>query len=146
MPFMKMALEQAKKAPDTPTAFCVGAVLVKDGKVLETGFTGELPGNTHAEQCALEKYFSKHSTDNVPEGTVIYTTMEPCVKRLSGNLPCVDRIIPTNIKSVFVGVVEPSDFVAENCGTEKLAKHGVEYIHVPGLEKECLETARKGHK
>lgn len=145
MPFMKKALEEAKKCGPTETAFSVGALLVKDGEILETGYSRELPGNTHAEQCALEKYFKKHNVADVPEGTVIYTTMEPCSLRLSGNLPCVDRILATSIKTVFVGVVEPETFVKENDGLQKLESKGVEYIHISGLEEECLKAARKGH-
>jgi tRNA pseudouridine synthase 8/2,5-diamino-6-(5-phospho-D-ribitylamino)-pyrimidin-4(3H)-one deaminase len=145
LPYMQMALEQAKKCGPTETAFSVGAVLVKDGKVLETGYSRELPGNTHAEQCALEKYFTKHGVRDVPVGTVIYTTMEPCSERLSGNLPCVDRILGTTIKTVFVGVVEPETFVKENTGRSKLAAQGVEYILIPGFEQECLIAAKKGH-
>lgn len=145
MPFMKLALEEARKCEPTQTAFSVGALLVKDGKILETGFSRELPGNTHAEQCALEKYFAKTGGSDVPKGTILYTTMEPCSERLSGNLPCVDRILKTNIKTVLVGVLEPTTFIAENVGRKKLTERGVEYVHIPGLEKECLEAARKGH-
>lgn len=142
--YMELAIGEAKKCEGTTTAFSVGAVLVKDEKVLETGYSRELPGNTHAEQCALEKYFEKNGgVREVPEGTVIYTTMEPCSERLSGNLPCVDRILGTTIKSVFVGVVEPETFVANNTGRKKLTDEGIEYIHIPGYEDECLAIATK---
>ena len=134
--YMELALEEAKKCDGTESAFSVGALLVKDGKVLATGYSRELPGNTHAEQCALEKYYTENNTRNVPEGTIIYTTMEPCSERLSGNLPCVDRILETNIKTVFVGVLEPTTFIANNIGKEKLTKAGVEYIHIPGRSEE----------
>lgn len=145
--FMKLAMEEAKKCEGTETAFSVGAVLVKDGEVLETGYSRELPGNTHAEQCALEKYFAKNGgVRDVPEGTVIFTTMEPCSERLSGNLPCVDRILGSIIKTVFVGVVEPDTFVANNTGRKKLADAGIEYIHIPGYEEECLAIATKKPK
>ncbi|ANB12445.1 bifunctional DRAP deaminase/tRNA pseudouridine synthase RIB2 [Sugiyamaella lignohabitans] len=145
LPFMKMALEEAKKCEPTETAFSVGAVLVKDGKVLETGYSRELPGNTHAEQCALEKYYAKHGTTDVPAGTVIYTTMEPCSERLSGNLPCVDRILKTSIKTVFVGVVEPDTFVKKNTGLAKLTEKKIEYIPITGIEEEAIKAATKGH-
>lgn len=141
--FMELALEEAKKCEGTETAFSVGAVLVKDGEVLSTGYSRELPGNTHAEQCALEKYFAKHNTKDVPEGTVIYTTMEPCSERLSGNEPCVQRILKSCIKTVFVGVLEPDTFVANNTGKQLLTEANVEYIHIPGYEEECLAAATK---
>ncbi len=142
---MELALKQAQKCEETTTAFGVGAVLALDGEVLETGYSRELPGNTHAEQCALEKYFARTGEKDVPEGTVIYTTMEPCSERLSGNLPCVDRILGTSIKTVFVGVLEPDTFIKNNTGLRKLQDKNVEYIQIPGYEDECLEAAFKGH-
>lgn len=141
--YMELALEEAKKCEGTETAFSVGALLVKGGEVLSTGYSRELPGNTHAEQCALEKYFAKHNTRDVPEGTEIYTTMEPCSERLSGNLPCTDRILESSIKTVFVGVLEPDTFVANNVGKEKLNNASIEYIHIPGYEEESLKIATK---
>lgn len=143
--FMELALENANKCGETQTQFNVGAVLVNSGEVLETGYSRELPGNTHAEQCALEKYFKKVGKREVPEGTEIYTTMEPCSMRLSGNLPCVDRILQTSIKTCFVGIVEPDVFVKNNTGYAKLTRENVEYIHIPGYEQQCLKIATKGH-
>lgn len=141
--YMEMAMDEARKCEGTQVAFSVGAVLVKDNQVLSTGFSRELPGNTHAEQCALEKYFAKHNVTDVPQGSVIYTTMEPCSERLSGNLPCTDRILNSSIRTVFVGVVEPKTFIANNVGRQKLEDAGIEYIHIPGYEKQCLEIATK---
>lgn len=144
--YMELALEMANKCGETQTQFNVGAVLVNNGEVLATGHSRELPGNTHAEQCALEKYFEQTGTREVPVGSEIYTTMEPCSLRLSGNLPCVDRILETNIKTCFVGVVEPDIFVKNNSGYTKLTERDVEYIHIPGYEELCLKIAKKGHE
>lgn len=143
--FMELALEQAEKCGETQTQFNVGAVLVYDGEVLETGHTRELPGNTHAEQCALDKYKAR-TGNSPPEGTEIYTSMEPCTFRLSGNLPCADRILDTSIKTCFVGVVEPEDFVDNNTSAKKLQESGIEYIHIPGYEERSLEIAKRGHE
>ncbi|KAK9347223.1 cytidine deaminase-like protein [Lipomyces starkeyi] len=152
--YMTLALEEAKKCVPTPTAFCVGAVIVlpkgapgnttdKD-IIISTGYSRELPGNTHAEQCSLDKL-----ADNIrppPKSAVIYTTMEPCSERLSGNVPCVDRIIGSGIfKSVKVGVIEPDTFIKNNVGKQKLDAAGIQYVLVSGLEKECLEVATSGH-
>lgn len=141
--FMELALEEARKCGETDTQYNVGAVLVHEGKVLETGHTRELPGNTHAEQCALTKYAK--SGKELPEGTELYTTMEPCTFRASGNLPCADRILSTNIKTCFVGVTEPEIFVKENSSYSKLSKNGIEYVFIPGYEKKILEVATFGH-
>ncbi|KAL9603144.1 MAG: hypothetical protein Q9219_001347 [cf. Caloplaca sp. 3 TL-2023] len=87
--FMRYALALAQKSPPKPTNFRVGALLVDEAenRILASGFTLELPGNTHAEQCALQKYSSAHGVAEVdlgkvlPTQTVLYTTMEPCQKR-----------------------------------------------------------------
>lgn len=141
--FLEAALNQARLLPPTSTAYCVGAVLVgPDGSVLTTGYTNELPGNTHAEQCFLQKLLPS----TPPEGSVIYTTMEPCTKRLSGNKPCADRILENpSIRTVYVGVKEPAIFVKDNVSLEKLKKAGLEYVHIPGLEEEILEVAKRRH-
>lgn len=143
---LRLALDEARKSPPTSTAFCVGAVLVSpSGAILSTGYTRELPGNTHAEQCA----FDKLSPELPPLGSILYTTMEPCSFRLSGNKPCVDRILELGegrIKTVVVGVKEPGDFVEENTGEGRLRSRGVEYVYVEGLEKEILEVAKRGHE
>lgn len=146
--YMELALEQAAKCEPTTTAFSVGAVLVNGTKVISTGYSRELPGNTHAEQCALAKYFSSTGLNELPEDTIIYTTMEPCSFRLSGNDPCVQRIIKMNkkIKTVFVGVLEPDTFVKNNSSRSILQKHGIDYIKIPGYEEKATELATKGHK
>lgn len=146
--YMTLAVEEAKKSEPTPTAFCVGAVLVNGSRILSTGYSRELPGNTHAEQCAMEKYFRENGTDKLPWGTELYTTMEPCSLRLSGNEPCVDRVVKQegNISSVFVGVMEPSTFVKNNVSYDKLTGAGISYIKVDGFEDEAISIAAKGHE
>jgi pyrimidine deaminase RibD-like protein len=157
---MRLALDQAHESPPKPSNFRVGALLVDadTGVILSRGYTLELEGNTHAEQCCLMKIAQSHSLPEervgevLPANTVIYTTMEPCNLRLSGNLPCADRIINTKgkdgegaIKRVYLGVKEPEKFVGENQGRSKLEMNGVECIHVPGLEEDILRVATAGH-
>lgn len=172
--YLRLALQEARKSPPKPTNFCVGAVLVSpsDGTILSTGYTLELPGNTHAEQCALTKFIhaseaagktelTKRSEGEVlneqlsPEmGAVLYTTMEPCSVRLSGNETCVSRIIGTRspdlkrgIRKVVFGAKEPEDFVKESKSCAMLDEAGVawEYARDPKLEMEILQVAKAGH-
>ncbi len=151
--YMRYALSFAKKAPPKPTNFCVGAVLVDESTnaILSTGYTMELPGNTHAEQCCLSKAetmkVEQPETKPAAQKLVLYTTMEPCNKRASGNMPCTETILKAGgIKVVYVGVKEPEKFVGENVGRAKLEEAGIEYVHVPGLEAEILEVATAGHE
>lgn len=153
--YLEYALALAQNSPPKPTNYRVGAVLlnVTTNEILSSGYTLELPGNTHAEQCCFEKLASKHNIDSsrlsevLPEEAALYTTMEPCSFRLSGNLPCADRIleIGNRIKTVYVGVKEPEKFVRDNSGKAKLEQAGIKFVHVGGLEKEILEVATAGH-
>ena len=157
--YILFALSLAEKSEPKPTNFRVGAVLVDEAsnQILSTGYTLELPGNTHAEQCCLDKLSALKSVpaDDVgrvlPKSTVLYTTMEPCNKRASGNLPCTERVLKTKsaanggIKTVYVGVEEPVTFVGENKGRAKLEKAGIACVHVSGYEKEILRIATAGH-
>lgn len=127
-------------------------------QILSTGYTLELPGNTHAEQCCLDKYCATkeipvEEIGNVlPTNTVLYTTMEPCDRRASCNVPCTERILRTKsginggIKTVYLGVKEPEIFVGVNTGRTKLQEGGITCIHVTGLEDAILAVATAGHK
>ena len=153
--YMRQALELARKSPPKPTNYRVGALLVdpKTNTVLATGYTLECEGNTHAEQSCLIKLAKEHSVNEedlgnvLPEGVVLYTTVEPCFKRLSGNVPCVQRIInlQSAIKTVYVGVKEPEKFVGENTGRAQLEDAGIEVVLVEGMEEEILKVATAGH-
>ena len=165
--YMSLALNLARNSPPKPTNFCVGACLVSpytvDGyarySVLSTGYTLEQPGNTHAEQCCFIRLAAENERDSeydigpcLPDGTVLYTTMEPCNQRSVGNLPCVDRILGLKredgrqaIQKVYVGVKEPDTFVGINKGRRRLEDAGIEVIHVPGFEDEILKVATAGH-
>lgn len=138
---MARAMNEAKKSIYMPSAFCVGCVVVKDGKIISTGYSRELPGNTHAEQCALDKL----TDPSIATGADLYSTMEPCSVRLSGNLPCVQRIIASKIGRVFQGVEEPADFV-KCAGTQLLESAGISVTLVPGFAEEAINVARGQHK
>lgn len=156
---MRLALLEAQKSPPLSTNFSVGAVLFDpiNAQILSTGYTLELTGNTHAEQNALTKYAAGHGVpeeqvgDVLPEGTVLYTTMEPCVERKSGNRSCVERVLNTQrrgkggIVKIYSGVREPEIFVGENRGRKRLEEEGIECVFVEGFEEEILKVATRGH-
>lgn len=158
--YMKFALSLANNSILKSTNFRVGALLLDQdtNQILSTGYTLELPGNTHAEQCCLDKYcaMKQVSVDDIgnvlPENAVLYTTMEPCDRRVSGHVACTERILRTKIgtrggiKTVYLGVEEPEIFVGENTGRRKLTSSGIACLHVAGLEAEILSVATAGHK
>ena len=165
--FMKIALDEASKCVPTPTAFCVGCVIVvpvrstmgiEEKAVLSTGYSRELAGNTHAEANALAKAQELGSAELAkffPEGTPsdggvsgllkqadVYTTLEPCSIRTSGLPACADALVRARVLRCYIGVAEPDDFVICE-GAEKLKRGGVEVIWLKGLEQECLSAARR---
>jgi pyrimidine deaminase RibD-like protein len=147
--YLKQALNEAQKCIPTPTAYCVGCVVVDPSTqtILSMGFSRELPGNTHAEECAIAK-LKVTMNDRELKGLDLYTTMEPCSERLSGNKPCTDRILESEglIGRVVLGVREPDTFV-KCVAVEKLLAHGIVVVRNDdeGLEQECLGVARRGH-
>jgi len=153
--YMQYALTLAQKSPPKPTNYRVGALLVdaSTNTILETGYTLECDGNTHAEQSCFIKLARRHkvSEENLasilPSHIVLYTTVEPCFKRLSGNLPCVERILQygSAIKTVYVGVKEPEKFVGQNTGRKQLEDAGIKVILVKGMEEDILQVATAGH-
>ncbi|PHH55645.1 Bifunctional protein RIB2 [Ceratocystis fimbriata CBS 114723] len=175
--FMKLALAEACKSPPKESNFRVGAVIVNmdTNAVVATGYTLEMSGNTHAEESALKKLAAMHNTTEAglcsvrdltqterahpPSGSghgpgpehaaryAIYTTMEPCSLRLSGNTPCTDRLVDQRewLRCVYYGVGEPDTFVQQNTGKSKLRAAGIDVVHVPGLEEEIITVAKAGH-
>ena len=147
--WLRVALKEAEKCIPLPSAFCVGCVIVSPTTpptLLATGYSRELPGNTHAEANAIGKLLlaQPDAAASLLRGAHLYTTLEPCSVRLSGNIPCTNRIIQAGIKKVYLGVEEPTDFV--QCeGVRLLREAGIEIEVVQGFEEECLKAARRGH-
>ncbi|EDN10144.1 hypothetical protein I7I51_07020 [Histoplasma capsulatum] len=204
--YLRACLSLAQQSPPKPTNFRVGAILLSrtplspdsprtyNDTILSTGYTLELPGNTHAEQCALAKYAARHGvTDErigevlppppspplppqssgpgiykAPEGEqkniILYVTMEPCGKRLSGNMPQENHHAASvgleasqgsaaggarrksGIGKVYFGVKEPGTFVGQSVGCKMLYEAGVEWEVVEGMEEEILKVAMAGHE
>jgi len=138
--YMRKALAEAKKCKSVPTAYNVGAILLSQtGAVLSTGFSRELPGNTHAEECCLLKL----SSLGVARGGTMYTTMEPCSERLSGKMSCTDKIIKAELSRVVIAVKEPDIFVNKCVGVERLREHDLDVVVLDGLE--CAALAPNLH-
>ena len=158
--YLRICLDEARKSPPKPSNFSVGALILHypedggDPRILVTGHTLECEGNTHAEQCCFQKLAEavgspeERVSEALPQDgkLVLYTSMEPCWMRLSGNLPCVQRILRAKlIKHVVCGVKEPEKFVGENQGRMILADAGIDVVYVNGLEEEILKVATAGH-
>ncbi|OBT68036.1 hypothetical protein VE03_01455 [Pseudogymnoascus sp. 23342-1-I1] len=118
--FMEFALIQAQKSPPAGNKFCVGAILV----------------DADNRKCCFIKIADEHNLPEerihevLPVNTVLYTTMEPCNERLSGNMTCATRILrlKSAIRTVYVGIKEPGTFIARNDGQQRLEANGVKVV------------------
>jgi diaminohydroxyphosphoribosylaminopyrimidine deaminase/5-amino-6-(5-phosphoribosylamino)uracil reductase len=79
----------------------VGAVVVKDGRVIGEGFHAAA-GLPHAERVALG------ACSEDPAGATLYVSLEPCCHD-GRTPPCTDAIVAARIARVVVGSDDPSD-------------------------------------
>jgi pyrimidine deaminase RibD-like protein len=137
---MIMAIEIARQCVPVETAYNVGALMFSDdGELLTSGYSRELPGNTHAEENCLTKYAELYGTK--PFTGTLYTTMEPCSIRLSGKTSCSELLIKYKVPRVVIAVHEPARFVANCTGIEDLRKNGicVDFINDESILNSCME-------
>ncbi len=128
--YIKLTLEIAKKGKGnvSPNPL-VGAVLVKDDKIIGAGYHKNFGGN-HAEIEAI-----KNSKQEV-EGSTLYVNLEPCCHH-GKTPPCVDAIIEKKIKKVVIGTLDMNPLVSGK-GIKHLKQAGID-VKVGFLEKECIE-------
>lgn len=128
--FMHLALVEGRKAlpaclPNPP----VGCVLVKDGKVMASGYT-QPPGQHHAEAMALAQVSGDLS------GVTAFVTLEPC--SFHGRTPsCAKALVARGIRRVVVATLDPDPRNA-GAGIEILRAAGVE-VSVGVLEHAARE-------
>lgn len=82
----------------------VGAVLIKDGKIIESAYRGELKEGEHAEYTLLERKLK----DEDVKGSTLVTTLEPCTNRHIPKRPCAFHIEKRGIKKVIIGMLDPN--------------------------------------
>jgi diaminohydroxyphosphoribosylaminopyrimidine deaminase/5-amino-6-(5-phosphoribosylamino)uracil reductase len=115
--FMSAALDLARDAKGrTSPNPSVGAVIVKNGKIIGAASTSEY-GGPHAEINALKKAEGRAS------GATMYVTLEPCC-HFGRTGPCTDAIIRSGIKRVFVAKEDPNPLV-KGKGIRLLRRNGV---------------------
>jgi pyrimidine deaminase RibD-like protein len=139
--FARMAIDEARRSiseKDDRVHPKVGAVVVKDGRVLSTAHRGEQPGN-HAEFVALEKKLS----DEAVAGATVYTTLEPCTTRNQPKIPCAQRVIDRKVARVVIGMLDPDDRISGK-GVRRLRQAGIETVLFPhDLAMEVEELNRE---
>lgn len=118
--YMERALALAAKGRGTTTPNpMVGAVIVKDGRIIGEGYHIRA-GEGHAEVNAF-----KNATEDMT-GATMYVTLEPC-SHYGKTPPCADKIVEKKIGRVVVGALDPNPLVAGR-GIEKIRNAGIPVI------------------
>lgn len=126
--YMKMALSLAEQGRGwTAPNPMVGAVIVKDDKVVGKGFH-QKAGGPHAEIHALEE-----AGENA-KGATLYVTFEPC-NHTGRTPPCTKAILKGGVKRVVAGMKDPNPGVTGG-GLEFLKSQGLD-ITVGVCEEKC---------
>ncbi|MDI6605109.1 MAG: bifunctional diaminohydroxyphosphoribosylaminopyrimidine deaminase/5-amino-6-(5-phosphoribosylamino)uracil reductase RibD [Thermoanaerobacteraceae bacterium] len=126
--YMKRALELAKKGwGHTNPNPLVGAVIVKNGKIIGEGYH-EYFGGPHAEINAL-----KSAVDDV-DGATMFVTLEPC-SHFGKTPPCSNAIIKSGIKEVYIAMEDPNPMVRGR-GIKMLQEAGIN-VYLGMMEKEA---------
>ena len=128
---MKSAIALAEKGRGfTNPNPLVGAVIVKNGKIIAEGWHHKL-GSLHAERDALKNAAEK----NVDvRGASIYVTLEPCC-HTGRQPPCTQAIIESGISEVIYGSSDPNPLV-NGKGKKILEAAGIK-VAAGFLKEEC---------
>ena len=136
--FMQQALDQAKLAAmagEVP----VGAVLVRDGKIISRGFNqpiGNSDPSAHAEMMALRSAAQLESNYRLP-GTTLYVTLEPCIM-------CAGAMLHARVERVVFGATDPKTGAAGsvlNVFSEKQINHQTQ-VEGGIMGEECGQILR----
>ncbi len=126
--FIKKTLQLAKRAEGyTSPNPMVGAVLVKEGKIISCGYHKKA-GYPHAEVEAIDK------AKQFCVGSTLYVNLEPCC-HWGRTPPCVDKIIRSGIKRVVIATLDPNPSVRGK-SVKILKKAGIK-VKVGVLEEEA---------
>ena len=128
--FMRQALKEARKGLGrTSPNPCVGAVVVKNDRIIARGYHKKA-GTPHAEVNAI-----KQATEDIA-GATLYVTLEPC-NHTGKTPPCTRAILESGISRVVVGMKDPNPLV-NGTGIAFLESCGVA-VTSGVLEQQCEE-------
>lgn len=94
--------DQSRPEADGRVHPMVGAVVERDGYILQTGFRGDLAAGKHAEESALKKFTRLSDAKDA----TVYTTLEPCTER--GAESCTSLLLRYGIRKMVYGMLDPN--------------------------------------
>lgn len=140
--YMNRAISLAKKAEEKDEV-PIGAVIVKDGKVLATGYNrteNTQIATRHAEITAIERACKKLKSWRLDD-CEMYITLEPCPM-------CAGAIVNARVKKVYFGAYEKKSGSAESkfgILTDSGLNHKTEY-QGGVMEEECSKMLKEYFK
>ncbi len=131
--YMRMAIDEALKGGSNvyPNPR-VGALIVKDNKIVSSGYH-ERFGGQHAEVIAINNMSPEISN------ATLYVTLEPCDHQGKTN-PCSDIIDPKIITRVVIGTKDPNQLASGS--SKKLMEKGIQ-ISENICGNECRDINRR---
>jgi diaminohydroxyphosphoribosylaminopyrimidine deaminase/5-amino-6-(5-phosphoribosylamino)uracil reductase len=120
--FRAIELAEQARGRTSPNPL-VGAVIVKDGRVIGEGFHHAL-GEPHGEREALA------ACTEDPAGATMYVSLEPCC-HYGRTPPCTDAIVEARISRVVVASDDPTE-KASGRGLGILRDEGVDVVVAAG--------------
>jgi tRNA(adenine34) deaminase len=140
--YMQQAIEQAMLAAaagEVP----VGAVLVRNGKVISKGFNQPISNSdpsAHAEMLVLRGAAQAEANYRLP-GTTLYVTLEPCTM-------CAGAMLHARVDRVVFGASDPKTGAAGsvlNIFSEKQINHQTQ-VEGGIMSEECSQILRQFFK
>lgn len=126
--YMSRALRLARRGLGrTSPNPMVGAVVVKDGKIIGEGFH-RATGEPHAEVEAIR------AAGVETHGAELFVTLEPC-NHYGRTPPCTQAIMAAGVKRVYYGIGDPNPSVIGG-GADFLRRAGIEVVGQV-LENRC---------
>ncbi len=110
----------------------VGCVISRDDKIIAKDFHHQY-GQEHAEINALNQIGHK------AENCKLYVTLEPCSHH-GKTPPCINAIIKTGIKKVYVATLDPNPLVSGS-GVKLMKENGID-VEIGLLENNAIEVNR----
>lgn len=129
------AVELSARCEPSRSAFSVGALLVSpEGRVLGRGYSRQSAPLDHAEEAAFREAAAAGADLT---GVTLYSSLEPCLRRVSRPVPCAELVLRSGVRRVVVAWLEPPIFQPGG-GAAWLAGQGVEVVELA----ELAEAAR----
>lgn len=126
--YMRMALHLALKGIGrTSPNPMVGAVLVRGGRIVGTGYHRQAGGD-HAELAVLKQAGIR------ARGATLYLNLEPCDHQ-GKTPPCTHSLIQSGVKKVVAGMLDPNPLVSGR-GFRRLRRARIQ-VHSDVLKREC---------